>query len=149
MLGEWLLASQLLHPSGPVSEVVVEDLLGGTVLLVVRVAAALARRDGDAEPSTCLVLRAMLLGGSAPFCARGVEIPLTRTQRRLLRELAAAEGAIVTREELLERAWGYSHFGDARLLEEHVRRLLLRVERDAPAPEVVLTVRGVGYRLGR
>lgn len=78
----------------------------------------------------------------------GVEIPLTRTERRLLRELAAANGAIVTREELLERVWGYSYFADTRLLDVHVRRLRLRIECDASAPDVVLTVRGVGYRLG-
>lgn len=79
----------------------------------------------------------------------GVEIPLTRTERRLLRELAAADGAIVTREDLLERVWGYSYFADTRLLDVHVRRLRLRIERVASTPEVVLTVRGVGYRLGR
>ncbi len=79
----------------------------------------------------------------------GDEIPLTRTERRLLRELAAADGAIVTREDLLERVWGYSYFADTRLLDVHVRRLRLRIERNASAPEVVLTVRGVGYRLGR
>jgi DNA-binding response OmpR family regulator len=78
----------------------------------------------------------------------GVEIPLTRTERRLLRELAAAAGDIVTREELLERVWGYSYFGDTRLLDVHIRRLRLRIERDSSEPGVVLTVRGLGYRLG-
>jgi DNA-binding response OmpR family regulator len=74
------------------------------------------------------------------------EIALTRTERRLLRELAAHAGQVVTREELLERVWGYQDIGDSRLLDVHIRRLRTKVEQDPSTPERVVTVRGLGYR---
>ncbi len=78
----------------------------------------------------------------------GAEVHLTRTEFRLLVELAAAEGRVVTREELLKRVWGYDYFGDTRLLDVHIRRLRRKIERDPDAPECVLTVRGRGYKAG-
>ena len=79
---------------------------------------------------------------------RGTDVHLTRTEFRLLVELAAAGGRVVTREELLRRVWGYDYFGDTRLLDVHVRRLRRKIERDPDAPECVLTVRGRGYKAG-
>ena len=79
----------------------------------------------------------------------GAPVGLTRTERRLLRELAVHAGDVVTREELLERVWGYRDIGDSRLLDVHVRRLRLKVEVDASAPERIVTVRGLGYRFER
>jgi two-component system, OmpR family, response regulator MtrA len=79
---------------------------------------------------------------------RGTEVHLTRTEFRLLVELAAAGGRVVTREDLLRRVWGYDYFGDTRLLDVHVRRLRRKIERDPDAPECVLTVRGRGYKAG-
>ena len=55
-------------------------------------------------------------------------------------------GGVVTREELLERVWGYQDIGDSRLLDVHVRRLRTKLERAPSSPELVLTVRGLGYR---
>jgi two-component system, OmpR family, response regulator MtrA len=78
----------------------------------------------------------------------GTAVHLTRTEFRLLLELAAAEGRVVTREELLKRVWGYDYFGDTRLLDVHIRRLRRKIERDPDAPECVLTVRGRGYKAG-
>lgn len=79
----------------------------------------------------------------------GRDIALTRTELRLLVELARAEGRIVSREELLTRVWGYGYFGDTRLLDVHVRRLRRKVEPDPDHPTLVLTVRGSGYRTAR
>jgi DNA-binding response OmpR family regulator len=73
-------------------------------------------------------------------------IHLTRTEFRLLVELATAEGKVVTREDLLRRIWGYDYLGDTRLLDVHVRRLRVKIEPDPDAPTLVLTVRGAGYR---
>jgi DNA-binding response OmpR family regulator len=78
----------------------------------------------------------------------GQEVHLTKTEFRLLLELATAAGRVVTREELLQRVWGYDYFGDTRLLDVHIRRLRRKVERDPDAPECVLTVRGSGYKTG-
>jgi DNA-binding response OmpR family regulator len=79
----------------------------------------------------------------------GADVPLTRTERRLLRELALRSGDVVTREELLQRVWGYEYFGDTRLLDVHIRRLRTKLEVDPSAPRLVVTVRGLGYRLER
>ncbi|MEC3975827.1 response regulator transcription factor [Amycolatopsis sp. H20-H5] len=76
----------------------------------------------------------------------GREIHLTRTEFRLLVELASADGQVVTREQLLQRVWGHDYFGDTRLLDVHVRRLRRKIEPDPDDPVVVLTVRGVGYK---
>ncbi len=78
----------------------------------------------------------------------GAEIALTKTEFRLLCALVLARGAVVTREQLLERVWEYGYFGDTRLLDVHIRRLRRKVEPDAGQPTHVLTVRGVGYRAG-
>jgi DNA-binding response OmpR family regulator len=77
----------------------------------------------------------------------GVDVHLTKTEFRLLCELASAAGRIFSREQLLERVWGYDFFGDGRLVDVHVRRLRTKIEPDAAHPRYVLTVRGLGYKL--
>ncbi|MFC5138301.1 response regulator [Actinomycetospora rhizophila] len=78
----------------------------------------------------------------------GQPLHLTHTEFRLLVELATAGGDVVTREQLLQRVWGYDYFGDTRLLDVHVRRLRRKIEPDPDDPTLVLTVRGSGYRTG-
>jgi DNA-binding response OmpR family regulator len=77
----------------------------------------------------------------------GEEVHLTKTEFRLLCELASAPGRVFSREQLLERVWGYDYFGDGRLVDVHVRRLRTKVEVDAANPRHVVTVRGLGYKL--
>jgi YD repeat-containing protein len=77
----------------------------------------------------------------------GHDVHLTTTEMRLLGELAASSGKVLSREDLLERVWGYDYFGDGRLVDVHIRRLRLKVEPDAAQPEHVVTVRGAGYKL--
>jgi DNA-binding response OmpR family regulator len=77
----------------------------------------------------------------------GEEIHLTKTEFRLLVELASSPGRVFSREVLLERVWGYGYFGDGRLVDVHVRRLRTKVEGDAANPRHVVTVRGLGYKL--
>ena len=79
----------------------------------------------------------------------GKELPLTVTEFRLLYELARHVGQVLTREQLLELVWGYSYLGDSRLVDVHVQRLRAKVEQDPTNPELILTVRGVGYRAER
>jgi len=76
----------------------------------------------------------------------GAPLALTRTEFRLLCELAEHRGMVLSREQLLDRVWGYDYFGDARLVDAHIRRLRTKVEVDAAEPEIVVTVRGLGYR---
>ncbi|HET9547135.1 MAG TPA: response regulator transcription factor [Desertimonas sp.] len=77
----------------------------------------------------------------------GEEVHLTKTEFRLLCELALNRGKVFSREELLDRVWEYDYFGDGRLVDVHIRRLRTKVEVDAANPRHVVTVRGLGYRL--
>jgi DNA-binding response OmpR family regulator len=77
----------------------------------------------------------------------GEEVHLTKTEFRLLVELASSPGRVFSREVLLERVWGYGYFGDGRLVDVHVRRLRTKVEGDPANPRHVVTVRGLGYKL--
>jgi DNA-binding response OmpR family regulator len=77
----------------------------------------------------------------------GEEVHLTKTEFRLLCELALNRGKVFSREELLDRVWEYDYFGDGRLVDVHIRRLRTKVEADPANPRHVVTVRGLGYRL--
>jgi DNA-binding response OmpR family regulator len=77
----------------------------------------------------------------------GQELHLTKTEFRLLCELASSPGRVFSREVLLERVWGYGYFGDGRLVDVHVRRLRTKIEADPANPRHVATVRGLGYKL--
>ncbi|MGQ0616845.1 MAG: winged helix-turn-helix domain-containing protein, partial [Acidimicrobiia bacterium] len=77
----------------------------------------------------------------------GQELHLTKTEFRLLCELASSPGRVFSREVLLERVWGYGYFGDGRLVDVHVRRLRTKIEGDPANPRHVATVRGLGYKL--
>lgn len=77
----------------------------------------------------------------------GEQIHLTKTEFRLLTELASSPGRVFSREVLLERVWGYGYFGDGRLVDVHIRRLRTKVEADPANPRHVVTVRGLGYKL--
>ncbi|MBO0608159.1 MtrAB system response regulator MtrA [Myceligenerans salitolerans] len=78
----------------------------------------------------------------------GKKIALTPLEFDLLVELARKPWQVFTREVLLERVWGYRHSADTRLVNVHVQRLRSKIERDPENPEIVLTVRGVGYKAG-
>jgi DNA-binding response OmpR family regulator len=77
----------------------------------------------------------------------GEELSLTKTEYRLLCEFADHAGAVLSRDQLLERVWGYEYLGDSRLVDAHVRRLRLKVEDHPDDPKLIVTVRGIGYRL--
>ncbi len=79
---------------------------------------------------------------------RGEEIALTATEFRLLLELARRPRQVFTRELLLERVWNYDYLGDSRLVDVAVQRLRAKLEDDPKQPTLIVTVRGVGYRLG-
>ncbi len=75
-------------------------------------------------------------------------IELTPTEFRLLTELAATPGRVMTRELLLDRVWGYPDVGDSRLVDVAVQRLRSKIEPDPAKPTLIETVRGFGYRAG-
>jgi DNA-binding response OmpR family regulator len=77
----------------------------------------------------------------------GRELSLTKTEFNLLCEFADHPNIVLSRDQLLERVWGYEYLGDSRLVDAHVRRLRVKVEDQPDDPKLILTVRGLGYRL--
>ncbi len=77
----------------------------------------------------------------------GEEVSLTKTEFNLLCEFADHAGLVLSRDQLLERVWGYDYLGDSRLVDAHVRRLRVKIEDQAEDPRLIVTVRGIGYRL--
>lgn len=77
----------------------------------------------------------------------GRELNLTKTEYRLLCEFADHANMVLSRDQLLERVWGYEYLGDSRLVDAHVRRLRVKIEDQADDPKLIVTARGVGYRL--
>jgi two-component system response regulator MtrA len=120
--------------------------------LVARVRSALrrvGRRADDAAPELCLGPLRIDLAGRTVTRNGGGEIPLTRTEFDLLVELARHPGQVLVRDTLLDRIWGYDYLGDSRLVDVAVGRLRAKVEADPSAPELILTVRGAGYKAAR
>ena len=74
-------------------------------------------------------------------------LSVTKTEFRLLCELAASPGRLFSREALLDRVWDYNYLGDSRIVDVHVGRLRRKIERDPANPEYLVTVRGLGYKL--
>jgi DNA-binding response OmpR family regulator len=77
---------------------------------------------------------------------RGEAVRLTYVEFEIVAVLARHPGRVYTREMLLERVWGDSAFRDPRTVDVHIRHLREKIERDPKNPEMLLTVRGVGYR---
>ena len=75
-------------------------------------------------------------------------ISLTPLEFDLLTALARKPWQVFSREVLLEQVWGYRHAADTRLVNVHVQRLRSKIEQDPERPEIVVTVRGVGYKAG-
>jgi DNA-binding response OmpR family regulator len=111
---------------------------------------ALLRR---VEPNGAPVIERVVVGEleinvpGAEVVRDGEVLPLTRTEFKLLVEMANMEGRVCSREHLLSKVWGYGYFGDSRIVDVHIRRLRLKIERDPASPKHLVTARGLGYRL--
>jgi DNA-binding response OmpR family regulator len=78
----------------------------------------------------------------------GDEVSMTPTELRLLLELSASPGQVLSRQQLLESVWEHSYLGDSRLVDNGVQRLRAKIEADPTSPVFIQTVRGFGYRFG-
>lgn len=105
-------------------------------------------RRGDRETSDTAVYGDLTVDRSAMTVSkRGVPIPLTPTELKLVMELSRHAGQALSRQQLLRLVWEHDYLGDSRLVDACVQRLRAKVE-DVPAePTLIKTVRGVGYRL--
>ena len=116
--------------------------------LVARVRARLRGRE-DSQADEGLSLQDLSIDVAGHIVKReGLVIALTPLEFDLLVTLARSPWKVFSREELLEQVWGYRHAADTRLVNVHVQRLRSKIERDPERPELVVTVRGVGYRAG-
>ena len=115
--------------------------------LSARVRALLRRSKSIGTPSNFSFDKLEIIADEGLVRISGKEVHLTRTEFKLLIELASNSGKVLSREDLLERVWGYDYFGDSRLVDVHVRRLRTKVEIDPANPRYVVTVRGMGYKL--
>ena len=115
--------------------------------LVARIRARIRRND-DSPPQT-LVIGDLEIDVTGHAVRRNDEVlSLTPLEFDLLVCLARKPGQVFTREVLLQEVWGYRHAADTRLVNVHVQRLRAKVEIDPENPDIVLTVRGVGYKAG-
>jgi len=92
-------------------------------------------RDIELRPQQGIVLKS------------GVEILLTKTEFRLLQIFLENQNNVLSRDQLLEIVWGYEYLGDSRLVDAHIRRLRVKIEDSPDDPKIIVTVRGMGYRL--
>lgn len=115
--------------------------------LVARIRARLRRTEDD--PAELLAIGPVEIDVPAHKVTReDMPISLTPLEFDLLVALARKPRQVFTRDVLLEQVWGYRHPADTRLVNVHVQRLRAKVETDPENPEIVLTVRGVGYKAG-
>jgi two-component system response regulator MtrA len=120
-----------------------------TTELLARIKARLRRSATTPESSSKLEFGNVFIDLIAHEVRRGENvIPLTRLEFDLLLALAREPGRVFTREALLAEVWGYRHSSDTRLVNVHIQRIRSKIERDPNRPELVLTVRGIGYRAG-
>jgi DNA-binding response OmpR family regulator len=115
--------------------------------LAARIRALLRRARSVDEPSVLTFGDIEVRPDEGIVQRAGEEVHCTRTEFRLLCELAANPGKVLSREQLLDRVWGYDYFGDGRLVDVHIRRLRTKIEPDPANPRHILTVRGMGYKL--
>lgn len=116
--------------------------------LVARIRTRLRRNINEAGADV-LRIGDLTISVSSHVVRRGdITLSLTPLEFDLLLAMAKRPGHVFTRDALLDEVWGYRDSADTRLVNVHVQRLRAKVERDPEHPEIVVTVRGIGYRAG-
>ncbi|MEU9848766.1 response regulator transcription factor [Streptomyces sp. NPDC047985] len=118
-------------------------------VLQARIRAALRRAEPSARQGTDGDLAGLVIDRAGLTVTRnGVPVPLPPTELRLLLELSASPGRVLSREQLLESVWDHGFLGDSRLVDAAVGRLRAKIEEIPAKPRYIQTVRGFGYRFG-
>jgi two-component system response regulator VicR len=118
--------------------------------LMARVKSVLRRATPRAEQTAVDVKQAGALtvdGARHEARWRDIELKLTALEFDLLYAMVRHAGQVLTREQLLEQVWGYDYYGDLRAVDAAIKRLRVKLRQAAPEAEVIVTVRGVGYKL--
>ncbi|MGA4507207.1 MtrAB system response regulator MtrA [Propionibacteriaceae bacterium G1746] len=117
--------------------------------LLARIRTRLRRFEPDTAIADTYTIGDLVISTRGHSVKRGGQsISLTPLEFDLLLALARRPNEVFSRDELLERVWGYRHSADTRLVNVHVQRLRSKIEKDPERPEIVVTVRGVGYKAG-
>jgi len=118
-------------------------------VLDARIRAVLRRHGGNApEQADVAVFGDLSVDRSAMIVSRnGLPISLTPTELKLLVELSRRPGQALSRQQLLRLVWDHDYLGDSRLVDACVQRLRAKVELVPGDPQLIRTVRGIGYRL--
>ena len=77
----------------------------------------------------------------------GARVPLPLKEFELLELLLRNAGRVLTRTQLIDRVWGSDYVGDTKTLDVHVKRVRAKIEPDPANPQLLLTIRGLGYKL--
>ncbi len=118
--------------------------------LVSRVKANLRRARLEPDQEQVLRVGELEIDPVARSATReGETVELTYSEFEILLKLARSPRRVFTREELMNHLWKGSFYGDLRSVDVHVRHLRQKIEKDASNPQIIRTVRGVGYALGR
>jgi len=119
--------------------------------LVARVRAVLRRRqpveDFDDDDATLQVGRVRMDVDGHTVEVAGVRVPLPLKEFELLELFLRNAGRVLTRTQLIDRVWGSDYVGDTKTLDVHVKRVRAKIEPDPGNPQVLLTIRGLGYKL--
>jgi DNA-binding response OmpR family regulator len=115
--------------------------------LLARVRAVLRRAPGRTVAPQVLSGGTITIDLSARRAYREEgELHLSQKEFDLLAELMRNQGAVLSRDLILSRVWGYDYYGDSRTVDVHIRWLREKIEEDPSDPKRIITVRGVGYR---
>lgn len=116
--------------------------------LIARIRTRLRRFPDEVEAELLPIGDLMINVQGHAVKRNGQPIALTPLEFDLLLALARKPRQVFTRDQLLEQVWGYRHAADTRLVNVHVQRLRAKIELDPEHPEIVVTVRGIGYKAG-
>jgi DNA-binding response OmpR family regulator len=117
--------------------------------VMARIRAALRRAQPPSAEDDHFTLSDLIVQPRALSARRGIQnIDLTPREISLLRLLHTHRGQAVSRDAFLDVCWGLDYYPDSRTLDQHILLLRKKIERDPSQPEIILSVRGIGYRHG-
>jgi len=115
--------------------------------LVARIRTRLRRVEAGSSDGEIVIKGVTINATTHTVTVDSHEVALTPLEFDLLLTLARHPRQVMTRQKLMEEVWGYHHSGDTKLINVHIQRLRSKIEKDPEKPEIVITVRGVGYRV--
>jgi two-component system response regulator RegX3 len=115
--------------------------------LLARIRAVLRRRGTDEDNDSVLTFHGITLDSDRhQVTHNGNPVSLPLKEFELLELLMLNAGRVLTRGQIIDRVWGSDYFGDTKTLDVHIKRIRSKIEKVPAEPEIIVTVRGLGYR---